>query len=113
MSILATLSVLITIGWRISVSIVIGLDDLGSIPGRGMDFSLCHHFQTGLGFTQPPIQSAPGVPSPTVQRPGCVADHSPPFSADEKNAWLNTSTPPNVHMVWYLFKAQGQTIPFQ
>jgi hypothetical protein len=29
-----------------------------------------------------------------VKRPGCEAGHSPPFSAEVKNAWIYTSTLP-------------------
>jgi hypothetical protein len=32
-------------------------------------------------------------PSPGVKRPGREADHSPPSSAEVKNAWCYTSTP--------------------
>jgi len=42
-----------------------------------------------LGPTQPPIQWVPGV-----NRSGCEADHSPPFSAEVKNVLCYTSTPP-------------------
>jgi hypothetical protein len=43
----------------------------------------------GLGPTQPPVQWLPGE-----KRPGSEADHSPPSSAEVKNAWTNTYTPP-------------------
>jgi len=33
---------------------------------------------------------------------GCEADHSSPSSAELKNAWIYTPTPPNVFRVWYL-----------
>jgi hypothetical protein len=42
--------------------------------------------------------------SPGVKRQGCEADHSPPSSAHVKNAWIYTSTPPYVFMVWRLIK---------
>jgi hypothetical protein len=29
-----------------------------------------------------------------IKRPGCEADHSSPSSAEVKNAWSYTSTPP-------------------
>jgi len=49
-------------------------------------------FATGstpvLGPTQTPIQWVRGV-----KWPRCEADHSPPFSAEFKNAWSYTSTP--------------------
>jgi hypothetical protein len=47
-----------------------------------------------LGSTQPHIQRVPGVLSPALKRSGREADHSPPFSADVKNVWSNTSTLP-------------------
>jgi hypothetical protein len=46
---------------------------------------------------QPPIQWVPGVLSLGVKRPGSEADHSPPSSAEVKNAWSHTSTPP-IHL---------------
>jgi hypothetical protein len=47
-----------------------------------------------LGTTQPPIQWVPGVLSLEVMRPGREAGHSPPSSAEVKNAWSYTSIPP-------------------
>jgi hypothetical protein len=38
----------------------------------------------------------PGALSLAVKRPGREADHSPPSSAEVKNAWSYTSTPPNM-----------------
>jgi hypothetical protein len=37
-----------------------------------------------LGTTQPPIQWVPEALSLGVKRPGCEADHSPPYSAEVK-----------------------------
>jgi hypothetical protein len=37
----------------------------------------------------------PAALSLGVKRPGREADHSPPSSAEVKNAWNYTSTPPN------------------
>jgi hypothetical protein len=50
--------------------------------------------RTALGPTQPRIQWVPGALSLGVKRPGREADHSPPSSAEVKNAWNYTSTPP-------------------
>jgi hypothetical protein len=47
-----------------------------------------------LGPTQPPIQWVTGALSVGVKWPGHEADHSPPPSAEVKNAWSYTSTPP-------------------
>jgi hypothetical protein len=50
--------------------------------------------RTALGPTQPPIQSGPVALSLGLKWPGGEADHSPPSSAEVKNAWSYTSTPP-------------------
>jgi len=47
-----------------------------------------------LGLTQPPIQWVPGDLSLRIKQPGHEADHSPPSSAEVKNACSYTSTPP-------------------
>jgi hypothetical protein len=52
-----------------------------------------------LGPTQPLIQWVPGVISLGVVRPGREADHSPPSSAEVKNAWDYNSTLPTRHGV--------------
>jgi hypothetical protein len=76
-----------------------GLDDRGSTvrfpAGGGNSFFF---FSTAsrpiLGPTQPPIQRVQGALSLGVKRLGREADHSPPSSAEVKNAWIYTSTPP-------------------
>jgi hypothetical protein len=60
--------------------------------------------RTALGPTQPPIQWVPGALSLRVKWPGCEANHSPPSSAEVKNAWSYTSTPQYVFMAWCLVK---------
>jgi len=47
-----------------------------------------------LGPTQTPIQWVPGALSLGVKLLGREADNLPPSSADIKNAWTCTSTPP-------------------
>jgi hypothetical protein len=42
--------------------------------------------RTALGPTQPPIQWVPGALFLGLKRPGREADHSPPSSAEIKNA---------------------------
>jgi hypothetical protein len=42
-----------------------------------------------------------------VNLPGREADHSPPYSAEFKNAWSYTSTPQYVFMAWCLVKHRG------
>jgi hypothetical protein len=68
---------------------------IGFNSRRGMGISLFTTVsKTALGPTQPPIQRVPWVLSLEVKRPGHEADHSPPFSAEVKNACSYTSTPP-------------------
>jgi hypothetical protein len=68
-----------------------------SSAGRGKTFVLSTS-RPDLGPTQPPIQWVPGALSPGVKRPGREDDHSPPTSAEVKNTWIYTSTPPYVFM---------------
>jgi hypothetical protein len=56
--------------------------------------------RTALGSTQPPIQWVPGGLSLGVKQPQYEADHSPPSSAEVKNAWSYTSTPQYATMAW-------------
>jgi hypothetical protein len=57
-------------------------------------FLLTTKSRTALGPTQPPIQWVLGALSLGVKWPGREADHSPPSSAEAKNAWSYTSNPP-------------------
>jgi hypothetical protein len=50
-----------------------------------------------------PIKWELGALSPRVKRPAREADHSPPSSAEVKNAWSYTSTP-YVFMAWFVVK---------
>jgi hypothetical protein len=50
--------------------------------------------------TQRPIQCVPGALSLGVKWQGREADHSPPSSAEMKNAWCYASTPQYAFMVW-------------
>jgi hypothetical protein len=73
--------------------------DGGSSPGRGWEvFLLTTVSRPALGPTQLPIQWVPGAHSLGVKRPGREADHSLPFSAEIKNAWIYTSIPPYTFM---------------
>jgi hypothetical protein len=47
-----------------------------------------------IKILQQPIQWVPEALSLGVKRPGREADHSPPSSAEVKNAWSYISTPP-------------------
>jgi hypothetical protein len=60
--------------------------------------------RTALGPTQTPIEWVRGALSLCVKRPGRETDHSPPSSAEVKNAWSYTSTPQYVFMAWCLVK---------
>jgi hypothetical protein len=77
-----------------------GLDDRG-IGVRvvvGQEFSLLYVVQTGSGIHPTSYPMVPGALSPGVKRPGCEADLSPPNSAEVKNMWIYTSTPPYAFM---------------
>jgi hypothetical protein len=81
-------SVGIATGYRLEIG-VLGFDfkrELGI-------FLFTTASRPALGPTQPPIQWVPGS-FPGVKRPRREADHSSPSSAEVKNAWTYTSTPP-------------------
>jgi hypothetical protein len=81
----------------VGIALGYGLDERGSgvrFPAGAGNFSLHHRVQNGSGAHQPPIQWVPGALSLGVKRPRREADHSPPSSAEVKNAWSYTSTPP-------------------
>jgi hypothetical protein len=86
---LSTISVL-NINWMFRV---LGFD---SWWGLGI-FLFTTTSRTALGTTQPPIQWVPRALSVGVKRPGREADHSPPSSAEVKNAWSYTCTP-QIHL---------------
>jgi hypothetical protein len=65
-------------------------------------------FRTALGPTQPPIQWLSGSLSLEVKRPEREAHHSPPYSAEVKNACTYTSTHPYAFILWCSVKAQRQ-----
>jgi hypothetical protein len=72
-----------------------GLDDRGvgvRVPIGERFFSSPSHSD------RPLIQWVPGALSPGVKRQGREADHSPPTSAEVKNTWIYTSTPPYAFM---------------
>jgi hypothetical protein len=71
--------------------------------------------RTALGPAQPPIQWVPGALSVEVKRPGCVADHSPPSSAEVKNEWSYNFTPQYAFIAWCSIKKSKGTallLPF-
>jgi hypothetical protein len=72
-------------------------------------FLLSTASRLALGPTQPPIQWVTWALSLGIKRPGREADHSPPTSAEIKNAWSYTSTAQFAFVAWCLVKkAQGQ-----
>jgi hypothetical protein len=66
-----------------------GLDDRGSVPGRSNRFFSIQQCPDRLWGPSSLLYSG---------YRGLKADHSPPSSADVKNAWIYTSTPPYVFM---------------
>jgi hypothetical protein len=82
-----------------SVGIVLGygLNDRGSrvqFPTGAGNSSLYHRIQNGSGAHPASYTMVTGVLSPGVKWPWREADHSPPSSAEVKNAWSYTSTRP-------------------
>ena len=61
----------------------------GSIPSKDKGFSRLHIVQTSFGAHRASIQRVPWV-----NRPEREADHPPPYSAEDKNAWNYTSQHP-------------------
>jgi hypothetical protein len=74
-------------GWKIGV---VGFD---SRRGLGI-FLFATASRTALVSTLPPIQWVTGALSLGVKRLGREADNSAPSSAEVKNEWSDTSTPP-------------------
>jgi len=66
--------------------------------------SFRHRVQIGSGPTQPPIQWVVGGLSLRVKGPRREADHSPPPSAEVKNAWSYTP------MAWCLITRAMTTV---
>jgi hypothetical protein len=84
-----------SLGSSVSIMTGYGLDERGSIPDRGNEiFSLLHGVQTGSETIQAPVQWVL-----EVEQPRRETDHSPPSSAENKNAWSYSSTPPYVFMI--------------
>jgi hypothetical protein len=89
----------------VGIALGYGLDDWGSrvrFPAGAGNFSLHHRVQNGSGAHSAsyPIGSGRLIPR-GVKRPCREADHLPPSSAEVKNAWSYTSTPPYVFMMWH------------
>jgi len=73
------------------------LGGCGSIPGRGRGFPFAITSRQSLGPIQPPTHWVSGIKWPERE-----SIHLHPSSAEIKNAWSYTSTPPYVFMAWYL-----------
>jgi hypothetical protein len=78
------------------------------VPVVAGNFSLHHRVQTCSGSYPASYQMGTRDFSMWIKRPGREADHSPLSSAEVKNAWSYTSTPPSAFMSWCWVKAQGQ-----
>jgi hypothetical protein len=93
----------------VSVGIALGyrLDDRGSrvrFPSGAGNFSLHNRVQNVSGAHPASYPMGTGGSFLGVKRPGREADHSPPYSAEVKNAWSYTLTPQYVFMAWCLVK---------
>jgi hypothetical protein len=76
------------------------------VPAEAGNFCLYHRVPT-----QPPIQWVPGTLFLGVKRPDREVDHSPPSSAEVKNAWSYTSTPLMLLRGVVLSKSTGTNLP--
>jgi hypothetical protein len=85
------------------------------VPRGAGNFLLHHHVQTYSGTHPGSYQMGRGeLYSLRVKRPGREANHSPPSSADVKNAWIFTSTCLYVFMARCLVKLRNNfTFPLQ
>jgi hypothetical protein len=81
----------------VSIATAYGLDDRGSVPGRGKIFLYSTASRPTLGPTQPPSQWVSGGVSPGVKRQGREA--SPPSRAKVKNCEAIPPLPTRVHDV--------------
>jgi hypothetical protein len=67
------------------------------VPVRARFFPL-HIIQTDSEVQPASYTRVPATHSPVVKRPKREAGHSPPTSAEVKNTWIYTSSPPYVFM---------------
>jgi hypothetical protein len=69
-------------------------------------FLFANSSRPALGPTQPPNEWVPGALTPGVKRLEREGDHSPPSSAEIKNASIYSSIPQYVFTAWYLSKGK-------
>jgi hypothetical protein len=86
-----------------------GLDDDGFESRQGLGiFLFTTASRPAFGPTQPPIQWVTWALFLGLKRPGRETDYWPPSSAEVKNAWSYTSTPPQyAFMLWFSVKSTG------
>jgi hypothetical protein len=63
-----------------------------------------HRIQNDCGAHPASYPMGSGGSFPGVKRAGREAEHSPPSSAEIKNAWIYTSIPQYAFMAWCLVK---------
>jgi hypothetical protein len=84
-----------------------------SSPDSGMRIYLFTTMsRLALGPSQPPVQWVQGALSLGVKWLRHEADHSPPSSAEVKNAWSYTSTPQYAFKAWCSVKKHRVNFTF-
>jgi len=91
----------------IETGLLAGRRGFNSWQGQWWDFFLRHRVQTG---SRAYLASYP-MGTGGVKRPGREVVCLPPSSAEVKNAWSYTSTPPYC-MAWCLVKHRDFTLPY-
>jgi hypothetical protein len=90
-----------------------GLDDRVFESRREVGiFLLTPASRPALEPTEPPIQWSPEALSLGVKRPDREADHSPPSSAEVKNAWSYASTPQCSFMICSINRKHRENFTF-
>jgi hypothetical protein len=84
----------------------------GFDSGQGQEYFFATASRPVQRPTQSPVQWVHKATSPAVKWPGCEADHSPSSSAEVKNEWRYTSTPPYVFMAWCLSTGTASALYF-